>query len=421
MSAEQKTNTGYSEEELFDMDDEELEAAFKEAQASIDDDDSIQDDSEENSVNDIEDDNSDEDDDDLEQPAEEHELDENDSDVNSDEDSVTDDSNGDNDSEKDSEDTEKEGTEDESDKTNNNGKPNEEVKSENDKLVIDLDEKRKFKAAGKDFEFTIQEMLDSYPTVFGQSVDYTKKTQGIKSHRELVDTAVAAKLSVDDLNLLADAINEKKPEAVAAIIKRAGVDPMELELEEAKEFVPTRYGRTADQITVDDVLESISADPEFAITENVIVKQWDDVSKEAMASNPNDIVGLHNDIKNGMFDIVSPRAMKLKVLDGGKRSDIEYYKAAGAQYLTEQRQQELVQQALAQKKEQQEKAVQIEANRLAKIKAEEVKRNERSVNSSKRKAAGTTRSRAGKKTATDYLEDSDEAFEEWYKKLEDNL
>ena len=47
------------------------------------------------------------------------------------------------------------------------------------------------------------------------------------------------------------------------------------------------------------------------------------------------------------------------------------------------------------------------------------KANEEPANQVKRKAAAPTKSVAGAKQATNYLEDSDEAFEEWYKSLKE--
>ena len=43
--------------------------------------------------------------------------------------------------------------------------------------------KRTFKANGQEFEFTQQEMLEQFGTIFGKSVDYTNKTKKIAPYR----------------------------------------------------------------------------------------------------------------------------------------------------------------------------------------------------------------------------------------------
>jgi membrane protein involved in colicin uptake len=135
--------------------------------------------------------------------------------------------------------------------------------------------------------------------------------------------------------------------------------------------------------------------------------------------NPEMIRQLHIDVKNGMFDTIAPRANKLKVYDGGSKSDLDYYKMAAKQYFEEQADAEARQQAqeVAAQEAAERKA---EQDRLAKVKADQERRKATKQASKKRKAAAPTRKAAGTKKAVDYLDDSDEAFEEWYRKLEDS-
>ena len=64
-------------------------------------------------------------------------------------------------------------------------------------------------------------------------------------------------------------------------------------------------------------------------------------------------------------------------------------------------------------------AAKAKAAKVAKVKIEQVKRETVKEEAVKRKAAAPTKSVAGVKQATNYLEDSDEAFEEWYKALKE--
>ena len=70
---------------------------------------------------------------------------------------------------------------------------------------------------------------------------------------------------------------------------------------------------------------------------------------------------------------------------------------------------------------QQEAAAKIASEQKAKaaqIVARDVKQATIKKEADKRKAAAPTTSRAGKKDIVDYLDDSDESYEQWYKNLQ---
>ena len=112
-----------------------------------------------------------------------------------------------------------------------------------------------------------------------------------------------------------------------------------------------------------------------------------------------------------MYDVVQPIAEKLKVYDNARMSDLDYYKEAAKVYFKEQEEKQ-AKRALAE-------TAKAEAAKVAKVKIEQVRRETVKEEAVKRKAAAPTKSVAGVKQATNYLEDSDEAFEEWYKALKE--
>jgi hypothetical protein len=207
--------------------------------------------------------------------------------------------------------------------------------------------------------------------------------------------------------------------AIQEVIKRTGVDTLELDDEENK-YTPKDYGRDETTLQIKDVVDQISADEEYAITHKVISKDWDDRSWEVMSKDPEMIRLLHVDVKNGMYDKVQPIAEKLKVYDRGKQSDLDYYKQAAGVYFDQQAQQEQSAKAAEMKKLEAEKEA-AEKQKLEKVKQQEVKRKQTKTVAKKRKAAAPTKSKAGTKSNIDYLDDSDEAFEEWYAKLQDQM
>ena len=394
----------YTEEEkLWDMSDEELMTAVKEAKSDEvdvpeeqEESNKVVDDSVESEVND----NEEEYEDGPEQPEEDSDHDasdeEEEEEVGSEEDSSED--------AEDTPDEETEATDGEAAEEATETKPESQQA-----------QSLKFKADGKEYEFTDKEIVEQFPRVFGQAMNYTRKMQAIKPWRKTIDAIEQAKLSHDDVNLMIDALSGNK-DAVAQVLKRTGVDALDLDLENS-DYVAKDYGRDEKTLAIEEVVETISQDPEFAVTENVLTKQWDESSLDTLTQDPELIRLLHEDVKSGMYDTISPIMNKLKVYDGAKKTDLDYYKLAARQYFSEldKKQQE---EYLLNQKQQQEQEAQAKQQRIEKAKANEVKRQQAKRVSAKRKAAAPTKARATN-SVVDYLDDSDEAFEEWYKKVMD--
>lgn len=359
---------GYTEEQLWDMSDEELTAAFKESKADID-------------SPDVELD--------LEQPE-----------VDSDyETSSTEEVEIVNEAESKDTEVELDGeTEEDEDET----VEIDDTTKEEEQPV----QRRKYKANGKDYEFSDEEIFDKFGHVFGQAMDYTKKMQQIKPWRKTIDAIEEAKLSETDINLAIDVLKGDK-EAIAELLKRTGVDALELDTDNVK-YQPKDYGRTDTELAIRDIVDEIKGDAEFDLTFNVLQKQWDEDSRSEFVKNPELIRQLHIDMKSGMFDTISPIASKLKVYDGGRRSDLEYYKNAAQQYFAQQAKDDVTVQARS------------EQNKISEVKTATAKREATKVASNVRKAAAPTAPRTAGTKTVDYLDSSDEAFEDWYSRIQDS-
>lgn len=398
------------EEDLWDMSDDELEAAFKEAQAydrspDTDLETETEISTEETALDDVEeefDNGSDQpEDDDVSLEESDHDTsDESDTDeVTEEDDSETEEDDLDEDSETEeepsSEDTEEEEEEEQPAQT------------------------YKFKANGKDYEFSSEEIVDQFPKIFGQAMDYTKKMQAIKPWRKTIDAIEGAQLSHDDINLMIDVLKGDK-NAITEVLKRTGTDTLDLDTEADSNYVAKDYGRDDSALAIKDIVDDISRDVEYATTHNILSKEWDEKSWHTMAQNPEMIRLLHIDVKNGMFNTLQPIAEKLKVYDGGKKSDLDYYKEAAQQHFNQVAEQDAYNARQATRQAERE-AQQAEKNRLAEVKAQSEKRNATKKASAKRKAAAPTNNVAAGRDVIDYLDDSDEAFEDWYKRLQETM
>lgn len=279
-------------------------------------------------------------------------------------------------------------------------------------------QKHKFKANGREYEFTDDEIREQFPRIFGQAMDYTKKMQALKPWRKTIDAIEGAQLSHNDVNLMIDVLKGDK-DAVAAVLKRTGVDALEIDVEQSR-YVPKDYGRDDKALAVKDVIDEISGDAEYSTTYRILNKEWDDDSFREMTNDPDLIRLLHIDVKSGMYDRVQPIAEKLKVYDRGRRSNLDYYKEAARVYFNEQAQEEA-------RRAEHEKARVLKESELAdKARVKDVKDQQQQrvavkQEAEKRKAAAPTKKVAGTKKVIDYLDDSDEAYEEWYKSLQNRM
>lgn len=262
--------------------------------------------------------------------------------------------------------------------------------------------KRKFKASGQEFEFTEAEMMEQFEGIFGKAMDYTQKMQGIAPYRKMISALEEESITQEQFNLALDVLKGDKA-AIKKLAEDREIDLSALSFdEEIAPYEANDYGKTESEIQIREIEKSISGDPEYKQTVDVIDVQWDDLSRKAVAENPSIITGLHHDIKSGIYAKVAPEAMKLQLSDGNSKSQLEYYILAGQAY------QESLKKAEGQQKvDELNSNTQQAAQRASKESSEAISK----------RAASPTSSIAGKKGVVDYLDDNDEKFDAWYKKV----
>ena len=379
-----------SDNDLNDLSDAELEAAFKSAKAEIGSTVTITNEPDVDYDDEV---------DELEQPN--VDSDDDTSANEEDEKEVEDDSDTENEDADESAETEDEQTDN--------------TEKQSDEVVQPTQEILKVKANGQDYEFTLDEMKSQFGSIFAKAQDYTKKTQALKEYRKTIDIVQNAGLSDNDLNLFADVLKGDK-DAIAAVLKRTGVDALDLDTENVN-YAPKNYGRNDTELAIKDIVDDISADKEYVITHNILEKQWDSKSREKFIEDPNMIKGLHIDVKSGLYDKLNPIMQKLKIYDGATRSDLDYYFMAHKQFMDSQRDaSSKAEKAELARVENQAKVA--EAEKVSTVKAKMAQQTATKEASVKRKAAAPTKKAVGT-SKINYLNDdpSDDEVEEWFKNI----
>lgn len=281
-----------------------------------------------------------------------------------------------------------------------------------------------FRANGQDYDFTSEEIVEQFPKMFGKAMDYTKKLQAIKPWRKTIDAMEDAKLSHEDVGLMIDVMKGDK-DAITEMLKRTGTDTLELDTEVDSGYVAKDYGRDENALAVSDVVNEISRDAEYATTHNILSSQWDDSSWETMSQKPDMIRLLHEDVKSGMYSTLQPIAEKLKLYGDGSKTDLDYYAEAAQQHHNKTAQQNALKanRLAAQQKAEAEAAQKTSdenAERVATAKRQAAKRASEKKASAKRKAAAPSKT-VSTSSVAGMLEDTDAGFDEWYKNLQESM
>ena len=248
----------------------------------------------------------------------------------------------------------------------------------------------KLKADGTEFELTENELKQ----LASKGMNYTKKMQDIKEYREHVSAIKEAALSKDDINLMIDVLKGDK-DALATVMKRTGVDALDVDVENSR-YVPKNYGRNEVELEIEEVVETISRDPEYVTTKHIISSNWDKQSQMEFVKDPIKIKKLHEDVKNGTFDQVVPMMLKKKALDGARKSDIEYYIEAGTDYYQNKAREAYNASVIEAEKAKKQAEIKV-------VKEQEAKRSVVTETASKRKAATMTKPKTAKRSIDDYL------------------
>jgi hypothetical protein len=155
----------------------------------------------------------------------------------------------------------------------------------------------------------------------------TQKFQEIAKHKKSIMMMEENKIDEKDLSLLAEIKNGSK-DALAALVNASGIDPMDLPSAPSENYQPGAYIPSDTKVSIMEIDRELSVDPEYNITRDIVNNQLDPRSQDTLLQNPDMIRAIHHDVKVGAFPRVNAIAKKLKAMDGGMRSDIEYYIAA---------------------------------------------------------------------------------------------
>lgn len=137
--------------------------------------------------------------------------------------------------------------------------------------------------------------------------NYTRKMQALAPHRKmLLMLENNGLLDEGKLSYLID-LDKKNPEAIKKLIKDAGLDPQEIDLDDpkAKPYLEGNHRVSDEEAGFRAILDELSSNPEGKTTLQVIQTQWDQASKEVLWKQPDVMTLIHQQRESGIYDRIA--------------------------------------------------------------------------------------------------------------------
>jgi len=184
-----------------------------------------------------------------------------------------------------------------------------------------------FKANGQDMQ--IKNSTDAV-RLWQMGLNYHKKMADLKPMLKINKLLEQNDLlDVEQINYLID-LKNKNPEAITKLLKDSSIDPLDINVKEDSNYVPTRRNVTDTEIDLDSVLDDIRDTPSYEKTLNVVTKVWDDSSRAVISQQPHIISIINGQMEDGTYDKVMGEVTYQRSL-GNLRgiNDFEAYKQMG--------------------------------------------------------------------------------------------
>ena len=187
-----------------------------------------------------------------------------------------------------------------------------------------------FNANGKEIQVT--DPMDMI-RLMQQGAGYHKKMEALKPLKRISKLLEDNNLLDEtDLSYLID-IHQKKPEAIAKLIKDSGIDLFEFDLSKGEGNVPPQRSVDTVSVNLQTVLDDLKDNsPSYEQTINILGNQWDASSREVLAEHPELIRIIDSQVQDGTYEKVS-KAVEYQRMLGNLNgvSDLQAYKAVGEQ------------------------------------------------------------------------------------------
>ena len=186
----------------------------------------------------------------------------------------------------------------------------------------------KFNASGKEFQV---DNADDVISLMQKGIDYNIKMSTLKPALKMVKALEAHGITQEDLGLLID-IHNRKPEAIASLVKQADIDLYSVDEDSVDRYAPTDAQITDEEYEFQNVISSISASPRYADVMQFVANSAV-ADKQEVYSQPQILKSLVEHAHLGIFDKVMAEIDKLQLLGRLPQgmTPLQAYHAIGSQ------------------------------------------------------------------------------------------
>ena len=184
-----------------------------------------------------------------------------------------------------------------------------------------------FRANGKEIKIA---SVDDAVALMQMGANYNKKMAALKPNLKLMKVLENNDLlSEEKIGFLID-LSKKDPAAISKLMKDSGIDPLDVDVEQAKEYAPKTYAVDDREIELDQVLDEIQDTPTYSKTISLVSNKWDAHSKQAIADSPQLLKVINTHMATGIYDLISAEVERERVFGRlGGMSDIQAYQQVG--------------------------------------------------------------------------------------------
>lgn len=163
----------------------------------------------------------------------------------------------------------------------------------------------KFNASGKEFQVTDAKDVVA---LMQKGIDYNVKMATLKPSLKMVKALEANGITQEDLGVLID-LHQRKPEAIARIVKDADIDLYSVDEEKVNSYTPTHAAISDADYAFNEVADSLSHRPKFQEVINFIGSSAVQ-DQEHVYQNPELLAMLTSQAESGLFDQIMTRVMQ---------------------------------------------------------------------------------------------------------------
>lgn len=144
--------------------------------------------------------------------------------------------------------------------------------------------------------------------------NYTRNMQQLAPHRKtMLMLEKAGLLDEGRISYLID-LHQKKPEAIAKLVKDAGIDPLEIDTSKEPQYQEGANLVSDSEVHFRAALDEARATPEGQQTLVEIDQHWDAESKHILSQNPEVLQTIQQQRSSGIYDRISSEIERQRIL-----------------------------------------------------------------------------------------------------------